>query len=139
MEFFAALSLNNLILAVFFIVISYIDIKSRTIHDFSNLLLVITLVCRSYVNNEGLRYIAGGISWAFILPALYAWKRNRLNLIGGGDVKLMMAIGAGAGPIGALILGPLYLAGAKAYIKLTGFNSVPMAPIICLFASFFIF
>ena len=79
-----------------------IDWRSRRIPNWLNLVIVIAGVgasCRGYIAVTPAVSILGIVCGFFLLFPAFA-----LGAMGGGDVKMLAAVGAWAGPIGVLIV-----------------------------------
>jgi prepilin peptidase CpaA len=85
---------------VLLVVAAGIDLRSRRIPNWLNLLLILSGIAQSFLPNG--TTTPGGSLLGLFAAALVPFLLFALGAVGGGDVKLMAGIGAWLGPIPAI-------------------------------------
>ena len=130
--------MENIVLALLLIIISIFDVKCRVIPNFLNFLILCFLVLRMG-NDFNFLYSLAGAIWAFALACGYAFLCQKIDVLGGADIKLLIALGVAIGPLSVSVVFIASILVSISYLSLTGPRSVPMAPVISFFAAFFLF
>lgn len=130
--------MENIALAILLITISIFDVKCRVIPNFLNFLILCFLVLR-ISSDFNFAYSLAGAMWAFALACGYAYMCEKIDVLGGGDIKLFIALGVALGPLNITLIFAASIIVTISYLSITGLRSAPMAPIISFFAAFFLF
>lgn len=118
---FSIIFFKHLVFASFSIIIGFIDFKNQLIPDVLSLPLVVIGLIFGFLQNSWIGLYDAGLGALvgfsiFLLISIFYSKVRKLDALGGGDIKLMAAIGAFAGWSGVLAI--IFLASAIALIIL---------------------